>query len=150
MRIKILGDNDQTRGKSFELLIKSLLDELGYTDFKTNIRPAAMELDIEATHKTANTKILCSVRGIKILSDRNTLSLFMVNSYMKLVKVMQTRVISFLHLDLHPASTDGSVTLVIAQNKYCFSMVQKKLSIFCKFLTCLEMNKTEFLSESSE
>ena len=65
MRIKILGDTDQARGKSFELLIKSLLDQLGYTDFKPNIRPAAMELDIEATHKTENIKILCECKGYK-------------------------------------------------------------------------------------
>lgn len=60
MKIKILGDTDQSRGKAFEnLMVSAVLDHLGYTDFQTNIRPAAMELDIEASHKTKNKKILC-------------------------------------------------------------------------------------------
>src|SRR5206468_7640187 len=42
-----------------------VLDHLGYTDFKTNIRPAAMELDIEAIHKTKNKKILCECKAHK-------------------------------------------------------------------------------------
>jgi len=63
MRIKILGYGDQSRGKSFELLMQSVLDLLGYTDFKMNIRPAAMELDIEAVHKSNKDKILCECKG---------------------------------------------------------------------------------------
>ncbi len=65
IRIKILGQGDQARGKSFELLIVSLLNNLCYTDFKVNIRPAGTELDIEATHKTENTKLLCECKAHK-------------------------------------------------------------------------------------
>jgi restriction endonuclease Mrr len=65
LEIRILGDNDQVRGKAFENLMVQVLDHLGYTDFKTNIRPAAMELDIEASHKNQNKRILCECKAHK-------------------------------------------------------------------------------------
>ena len=45
MEIKVLGDVNE-KGKSFELIIKSLLNELGYTKIRHRTRPAGMELDL--------------------------------------------------------------------------------------------------------
>ena len=79
MRIKILGDSDQSRGKAFELLMVSILSHLGYTDFKINVRPAAMELDIEATHKTNNNRILCECKAHKEPISTDDVRLFHSN-----------------------------------------------------------------------
>jgi hypothetical protein len=65
MQIRILGESDQIRGKAFENLMITVLDHLGYTDFKPNIRPAGTELDIEASHKTNGIKILCECKAEK-------------------------------------------------------------------------------------
>ena len=56
---------DQVRGKAFENLMVSVLNHLGYADFLINIHPVGTELDIEATHKTNRTKILCECKAEK-------------------------------------------------------------------------------------
>lgn len=61
--IKILSDSPQTKGKTFEMFMVNLFDHLGYTDFKLNIRPTGMELDIEATHKTNKEKLLVECKA---------------------------------------------------------------------------------------
>lgn len=63
MKIKILAETPQAKGKSFERLMVTILDHLGYTDSRTRIRKTGMELDIKAKHKVSNEGILCECKA---------------------------------------------------------------------------------------
>ena len=108
MEIKILGDTDHARGKAFERLMVTVLDHLGYTDFKTNIRPAAMELDIEAIHKTKNKKILCECKAHKDPIGPHDVELFHSKLNYEIDKENVNEGLFFQHQDLLQMLYDGT------------------------------------------
>ncbi|HEX9319990.1 MAG TPA: restriction endonuclease [Nitrososphaeraceae archaeon] len=59
----MIGPNRATKGKSFEELIKAMLGNQGYTDFRLNIHAIGMEFDLKATHKTDLHKVLCECKA---------------------------------------------------------------------------------------
>jgi len=76
MKIRVIAENDQAKGKSFEILIGMILENLGYTNLKTNIRAAGMELDIEANHKSKKLKILCECKAHEKSIEPDDLKIF--------------------------------------------------------------------------
>lgn len=63
MRIKVLGENPDVKGKSFEKLMVTILDRLGYDDIITRIHTTGMELDIEAKHKVTKNPLICECKA---------------------------------------------------------------------------------------
>jgi len=63
MKIKILAETKQEKGKSFEKLMGMILDKIGCTNFQFNTHDVGMELDIQAQHKVSNQPILCECKA---------------------------------------------------------------------------------------
>lgn len=63
LSIKILADNNDLKGKSFEEFMYLILDKLGFANFMTRIHSTGMEFDIEANHKENNQSILCECKA---------------------------------------------------------------------------------------
>src|SRR5918996_847111 len=63
LKIKILGKTRQLKGRAFERFMKIILDYMGYTDFRANIRYTGMEIDIKAKHKVNNESLICECKA---------------------------------------------------------------------------------------
>jgi restriction endonuclease Mrr len=63
MELKVLGKTKQLRGRLFEKFVTSVLEKMGYQDFKKNVIKEGMEFDIKATHKKTKIRILCECKA---------------------------------------------------------------------------------------
>lgn len=50
-------------GKSFEQLMRSILDRMGYGDIRANIHKTGAEIDIKATHKVTGLPFMAECKG---------------------------------------------------------------------------------------
>jgi len=58
-----LAETKYNKGKSFEALIVNIINRQGYTNILSRIRSTGSELDIKATHKTNQIRILCECKA---------------------------------------------------------------------------------------
>ena len=63
LKIKILGKTSQLKGKAFERFTKIILDHMGYTDLRLNIRYTGMEIDGKAKHKVKVESLICECKA---------------------------------------------------------------------------------------
>ena len=51
MTIKVLAESAKDKGRLLNQIIRRLLDELGYDDFRVRISSAGTDLEIKAKHR---------------------------------------------------------------------------------------------------
>lgn len=64
MTIKILAESVKDRGRLFNQVVRRLLDELGYDDFRSRISPVGTDIEIKAKHRATQAPILCRARAV--------------------------------------------------------------------------------------
>lgn len=64
MTIKVLSGSPKERGVLLQQLVKRLLDELGYEDFRGHVAAAGTELEMKAKHRATQAAILCKARCV--------------------------------------------------------------------------------------
>ena len=64
MTIKVLGPSAKDKGRLLEQLVKRLLDELGYDDFRSRVTAAGTDLEVKAKHRATQAPILCKARAL--------------------------------------------------------------------------------------
>jgi tetratricopeptide (TPR) repeat protein len=62
MTIKVLAESAKDKGRLLNQIVKRLLDELGYDDFRVRISAAGTDLEIKAKHRATQAAILCKAR----------------------------------------------------------------------------------------
>jgi len=76
MELKILAETPQEKGKSFERLMGTVLDKLGFGNFRFDVHATGLELDIKADHKFTKNPIICECKAHERSIDSNTLNTF--------------------------------------------------------------------------
>lgn len=74
--LDIIAKDTNDRGSSFEFLMTSLLDSMGYTDIKSRVRKTGMEIDIKAKHKVIRNNIICECKAAQRRIDAKDLQYF--------------------------------------------------------------------------
>ncbi len=64
MTIKVLATSAKDKGRLLNQLVKRLLDELGYDDFRVRITGAGTDLEVKARHRATQAPILCRARAL--------------------------------------------------------------------------------------
>jgi tetratricopeptide (TPR) repeat protein len=64
MTIKVLAESAKDKGRLLNQIVKRLLDELGYDDFRVRISGAGTDLEIKAKHRATQAAILCKARAL--------------------------------------------------------------------------------------
>jgi tetratricopeptide (TPR) repeat protein len=64
MTIKVLAESVKDRGRLFNQVVRRLLDELGYDDFRSRISAVGADVEIKAKHRATQAPILCRARAI--------------------------------------------------------------------------------------
>jgi tetratricopeptide (TPR) repeat protein len=64
MTIKVLADSAKEKGRLLSQLVKQLLDELGYDDFRVRVAAAGTDLEVKAKHRATQAPIHCKVRAL--------------------------------------------------------------------------------------
>jgi len=64
MTIKVLAESAKDKGRLLNQIVKRLLDELGYDDFRVRISSAGTDLEIKAKHRATQAAILCKARAL--------------------------------------------------------------------------------------
>ncbi|RPI09209.1 MAG: tetratricopeptide repeat protein [Zetaproteobacteria bacterium] len=64
MTIKVLAESAKDKGRLLHQLVKRLLDELGYDDFRVRIASGGTDVEIRAKHRATQAAILCKARAI--------------------------------------------------------------------------------------
>jgi tetratricopeptide (TPR) repeat protein len=62
MTIKVLAESAKDKGRLLTQIVKRLLDELGYDDFRVRIAAAGTDLEVKAKHRATQATILCKAR----------------------------------------------------------------------------------------
>ncbi len=62
MTIKVLAESAKDKGRLLQQIVKRLLDELGYNDFRVRIAAAGTDLEVKAKHRATQATILCKTR----------------------------------------------------------------------------------------
>ena len=62
MTIKVLAESAKDKGRLLNQIVKRLLDELGYDDFRVRIAAAGTDLEVKAKHRATQAAILCKAR----------------------------------------------------------------------------------------
>jgi tetratricopeptide (TPR) repeat protein len=63
LEIRILGDTPQRKGKTFENLIRIILEKLNYADFMSPVSTTGMEFDIMTRDKKTQEPVLCECKA---------------------------------------------------------------------------------------
>lgn len=63
MKIRILGDTPDVRGKAFEDLMTLVLSKLNYGNSKKRVHSIGMEFDLDATHNDTKKPIICECKA---------------------------------------------------------------------------------------
>ena len=64
MTIKVLAATAKDKGHLLDHLVRRLLDELGYDDFRALISTAGTDLEVKARHRATQFPILCRARTL--------------------------------------------------------------------------------------
>ena len=64
MTIKVLAESGKDKGRLLNQIVKRLLDELGYDDFRVRISGAGTDLEVKAKHRATQATILCKARAL--------------------------------------------------------------------------------------
>ncbi len=64
MTIKVLAESAKEKGRLLSQLVRHLLDELGYDDFRVQVAATGMDLEAKAKHRATQAPILCKVRAL--------------------------------------------------------------------------------------
>jgi hypothetical protein len=64
MTIKVLAESAKDKGRLLNQIVKRLLDELGYDDFRVRISSVGTDLEIKAKHRATQAAILCKARAL--------------------------------------------------------------------------------------
>ncbi len=64
MTIKTLGASAKDKGRLLDQLVKRLLDELGYDDFRSRVTAAGTDLEVRARHRATQAPIFCRARAL--------------------------------------------------------------------------------------
>lgn len=78
MTIKVLATSTKERGRLLDQLVKRLLDELGYDDFRTALSASGTDLEVKARHRATQAPIFCRARAISRESGPDELKRFLV------------------------------------------------------------------------
>lgn len=62
MTIKVLAGSAKERGALLQQLVRRLLDELGYEEFRPRVDAGGTELEVKARHRATQAGILCKAR----------------------------------------------------------------------------------------
>jgi tetratricopeptide (TPR) repeat protein len=62
MTIKVLAESAKEKGRLLHQLVKRLLDELGYDDFRVRVAAAGTDVEMRAKHRATQAAILCKAR----------------------------------------------------------------------------------------
>jgi tetratricopeptide (TPR) repeat protein len=62
MTIKVLAESAKDKGRLLNQIVKRLLDELGYDDFRVRIAVAGTDIEVKAKHRATQAAILCKAR----------------------------------------------------------------------------------------
>ena len=63
MTIKVLAASTKDKGRLLAQLVKRLLDELGYDDFRARVSGAGTDIEVKARHRATQAPILCRARA---------------------------------------------------------------------------------------
>jgi tetratricopeptide (TPR) repeat protein len=64
MTIRVLSASAKDKGRLLDQLVKRLLDELGYDDFRVRITGAGTDIEVKARHRATLAPILCRARAL--------------------------------------------------------------------------------------
>jgi tetratricopeptide (TPR) repeat protein len=64
MTIKVLAETAKDKGRLLNQIVRRLLDELGYDDFRSRIANAGSEIEVRAKHRATQAPILCKARVV--------------------------------------------------------------------------------------
>jgi tetratricopeptide (TPR) repeat protein len=64
MTIKVPAESGKDKGRLLNQIVKRLLDELGYDDFRVRISGAGTDLEVKAKHRATQATILCKARAL--------------------------------------------------------------------------------------
>ncbi len=64
MTIKVLGASAKDKGRLLDELVRRLLDELAYDDFRVRITGAGTDSEVKARHRATQAPILCRARAL--------------------------------------------------------------------------------------
>jgi tetratricopeptide (TPR) repeat protein len=64
MTIKVLAETAKDKGRLLNQIVRRLLDELGYDDFRTRIANAGSDIEVRAKHRATQAPILCKARAL--------------------------------------------------------------------------------------
>ncbi|MBI4574046.1 MAG: tetratricopeptide repeat protein [candidate division NC10 bacterium] len=64
MTIKVLAGSPKDRGQLLDQLVKRLLDELGYDDFRVRVSGGGSDLEVKARHRATQAPISCRARAL--------------------------------------------------------------------------------------
>src|SRR5574341_97054 len=62
MTIKVLGASAKDKGQLLDQLVRRLLDELAYDDFRIRLTQAGTDIEVKAKHRGTQAPILCRAR----------------------------------------------------------------------------------------
>ena len=63
MTIKVLAASTKDKGRLLDQLVKRLLDELGYDDFRARVSGAGTDIEVKARHRATQAPIFCRARA---------------------------------------------------------------------------------------
>jgi tetratricopeptide (TPR) repeat protein len=63
MTIKVLAESAKDKGRLLNQIVRRLLDELGYDDFRARISAAGTDIEVKAKHRATQAPILCKARS---------------------------------------------------------------------------------------
>jgi tetratricopeptide (TPR) repeat protein len=64
MTIKVLAGSPAERGRLLTQMVRRLLDELGYDDFRSRVAAGGADLEVKAKHRATQAPILCKVKAL--------------------------------------------------------------------------------------
>jgi len=64
MTIKVLADSAKDKGRLLNQIVRRLLDELGYDDFRARASGAGTDIEVKAKHRATQAPILCKARAL--------------------------------------------------------------------------------------
>jgi tetratricopeptide (TPR) repeat protein len=64
MTIKVLAGSAGEKGRLLTQIVRRLLDELGYDDFRSRVSAAGADLEVKAKHRATQAPILCKARAV--------------------------------------------------------------------------------------
>jgi tetratricopeptide (TPR) repeat protein len=64
MTIKVLADSAKDKGRLLNQIVRRLLDELGYDEFRARVSAAGTDIEVKAKHRATQAPILCKARAL--------------------------------------------------------------------------------------